>query len=71
MKTLFERLSKEHQEALLAYEDCAMKSITLRDLQNNNFVCNILFLTALNLDVMLNLGKNDYLTISLLFNNEN
>lgn len=71
MKTLFERLSKKHQEVLLAYEESAMKQTTLQELQTKNYVFDISFLVALNLDIILQLGNTDYLTISLLFNNEN
>lgn len=71
MKTLFKKLSKEHQKAILDYDDLAIRDITLKELNKHNFVFEMSILVAFNLEIMLRLKNHDYVTISLLFETEN
>lgn len=70
MKTLFEKLSKKHQEIILDYDDLTIKDITLKELNKFNFVFEMSILVAFNLEIMLRLKNHDYVTISLLFQDE-
>lgn len=70
MKTLFKKLSKEHQEIILDYDDLTIKDITLKELNKFNFVFEMSILVAFNLEIMLKLKNHDYVTISLLFQDE-